>query len=113
MTEQRPGRHLGSSVCVDIGVVYEVTRHQVDGTLDAREPTSKRTGQRHEQGGLADADATLEHDVSTAERCNAQHPYGPVLSDHHRLHGRFDCQRFVSPIPETLIGVQNRVHETA
>ena len=91
MFQQRPGRDLRFTICIDIGVVHEVAWHEIDGALDALVTTAECTRHGAQQGRLADTHIALENDVPAGEGRYAKQPHGLVLADHYRPDRLLDC----------------------
>src|SRR5690606_24864961 len=71
MFENRAGIDLRFANFIDIGVVDEVVRHQIDRALDTLISTTQSTRDGSQQGGLADTDIAFQHDVAAGEHCQS------------------------------------------
>jgi hypothetical protein len=66
---------------VDVRVIDEVARHQIDGAFDALEISADRARERAQNGRLADADIAFEQHVPASEQCHVDESDGVALAD--------------------------------
>lgn len=80
--EDRSGVDLGLAFPVDVRVVDEVIRHQVNGSFDAFVGTTDTVSHGAKQRGFSDAYIALHHYMSAAkDRCSDQ-ANCPLHADH-------------------------------
>ena len=60
VSQQRTGLDARLAVRIDVGVINEVGRHQVDRAFDALEAAADGTREGAQDRGLADADVAFE-----------------------------------------------------
>ena len=97
MLEQRTRFDAWLAVSGDVGVVEEVTRHQVDGAFHALECAADSAGESLEERRLAHAHVPFEQDVAARKGREQQQAHGPLLPDHDSIGTRVEPKGPIAP----------------
>src|ERR1700754_148412 len=103
MLEQRPRLDARLAVRIDIRVIDEVARHQIDRAFDPFEFAADRACYGSQQRGFADADAALEQHVASREQRDINQAHGVVVSDYGFSRFLFEAKRIAAPILQLLV----------
>ena len=98
MFQHRAGIDARFTVFVDVGVVNQIIRHQIDRAFDALEGAADGPGKGTQHGRFADANITFEQHVAAREYRDVDVVNHVILADHRFFDFRFQRERTGAPI---------------
>jgi hypothetical protein len=112
--EQGAGLNARPAFGVHVGVIDEIAGHQIDSALDALEISTDRSGERAQNGRLADADIAFEQHVPAGEQRHVDQSDRLALAYDSLAYLVLDTQRPIAPILQLFVEChQTLVGETA
>ena len=102
VAQHRAGIEARPAILADRGVIDEIGRHEVDGSLDALVGPTERTRQAAQQRRLADADIAFEQHMAAGENRDRQETYDPRLADDGAPDLGFESVHLAAPVGEIV-----------
>ena len=103
MLGQRAVVDRRAAVAVDVGVVDQVGRHQVDGAFDTRELAADQPRECAQQRRLADADVALQQHVAAREHRDDELMHDARLADDDGARQLLELERACVPVGEQVL----------
>ncbi|HJP98727.1 MAG TPA: hypothetical protein VJ862_09215, partial [Rhodanobacteraceae bacterium] len=100
MAQQRAWFDARPALRIDVGMIDEVARHQIDRAFDPFEFAAYRARERAQQGRLADADVAFEQHVPAREDRDREETNGARKAEHALVQRALETERAVAPFAQ-------------